>query len=161
MRGVRKNVRAADVMTPEPECVDPSTTLDDLARIFETYEFSGAPVVDAQGAVVGIVSKTDVIRLAARDKEQMPPAWFFETVHEQRSGEEDERAGVEPGAERRVEDVMTEGPVMVSPETDITVVASRMLERRIHRVVVVDAERFPLGIITSLDLLGALLYEGE
>jgi CBS domain-containing protein len=43
----------------------------------------------------------------------------------------------------------------VAPNDPLPKVARLMFENRIHRVVVVDAEGFPIGIITSLDLLGA------
>jgi CBS domain-containing protein len=54
-----------------------------------------------------------------------------------------------------VEDIMTEDPLMVSPDVSATLVARQMFEQRVHRVVVVDEEKRPIGIITSLDLLGS------
>jgi CBS domain-containing protein len=54
---------------------------------------------------------------------------------------------------------MTADPVMVSPEESAVKIAREMFERRIHRVVVVDEEKLPVGMITSLDLLGALSHQ--
>jgi CBS domain-containing protein len=50
---------------------------------------------------------------------------------------------------------MTEDPITVSRETPLPEIARVMSEKRIHRVIVTDGENFPLGIITSLDVLGA------
>jgi CBS domain-containing protein len=45
---------------------------------------------------------------------------------------------------------------MVGPEASLVAIARSMADRRIHRVIVADEERFPLGIVTSMDLLAAL-----
>jgi CBS domain-containing protein len=151
MPALRNELKARNVMVPEPVCVEPSTTMRQLARVFEENEISGAPVVDKEGRVIGVVSKTDLIRRCSEGTENAPPAYLFEVLRDQ-SGEDEE---VIPEALICVEDFMTEDPVTVSPETAAGEVARLMFERRIHRVVVVDDGRFPIGIITSLDLLGA------
>src|SRR5262249_60242670 len=53
---------------------------------------------------------------------------------------------------------MTRDPVTVSPTTDIADLARRMLDAHIHRVIVVDAENRPVGIISSTDILAAVAY---
>lgn len=40
--------------------------------------------------------------------------------------------------------------------TSLKELATRMVEARVHRIIVVDRNRFPLGIVTSLDLVRAL-----
>lgn len=151
MAVVRSEIKARDVMTADPICVAPSTTIRELARVFEENEISGAPVVDQQGRVIGIVSKTDLIRRCIEGTVDIPPAYLFEVLSEQ--GNEEGVAEVIPEPLICVEDFMTEDPLMVSPDVSAATVARQMYEHRIHRVVVADEERFPLGIITSLDLL--------
>jgi CBS domain-containing protein len=152
MSVVKTELKARDVMTAEPVCVSPSTTIRELARVFEENEVSGVPVVNQEGLVVGIVSKTDLIRRCAEGTDEIPPAFLFEVLSEQ--GDEGETSEVMPEPLVCVQDFMTEDPVMVSPEVSAASVAREMFERHIHRVVVVDEEKFPVGIITSLDLLG-------
>jgi CBS domain-containing protein len=53
---------------------------------------------------------------------------------------------------------MTPDPVTVLPATSIRVVARMMIDAHIHRVIVVDQERKPIGVISSTDLLAALAY---
>jgi len=48
-------MRAADVMTPDPVCVSPDASITDAIRLMLECKFSGLPVVDARGALVGIV----------------------------------------------------------------------------------------------------------
>lgn len=154
MTALKTDLKAKDVMNAEPVCVEPSTSIRRLARIFEENEISGAPVIDPQGRLVGIVSKTDLIRQCMEGTDEIPPAYLFEILSEQ-GVDEDESSEVIPEPLACVEDFMTEDPVTVTPDTPIGRVARLMHEGRIHRVVVVDYEKYPVGIITSLDLLKA------
>jgi CBS domain-containing protein len=149
MPAVKSILTAGDAMVAEPVCVPPSMTIRELARIFDENEISGAPVVDAEGRVIGVVSKSDLIHRCTEGTISIPPAYLFEVLSEQ-SGEEQE-FGPEPLV--YVEDFMTEEPVVVRPNLSAAKVARLMADNRIHRVIVVDAEKFPLGIITTLDLL--------
>jgi len=156
MRTVKTGLRAKDVMTTEPVCVEPSTTIRELAHVFEEHEISGVPVVDQRGVVVGVVSKTDLIRRCSEGRDDTPSTYLFEILSGQ--GSEDGRGTTDVIAEPLicVQDIMTEDPLMVSPDVAVGTVARLMAEKRIHRVIVADDERFPVGIITTLDLLGLI-----
>ena len=54
---------------------------------------------------------------------------------------------------------MTPDPVTVKPETSILALARMMVDAHIHRVIVVDKERRPIGIVSSTDLLAALAWD--
>lgn len=153
------SLRARDVMTREPVCVEPTTTMVALARILEENEISGAPVVDRQGRVVGVVSRTDLVRRCMQGDGERPPAYMFESLEEQ-SGEDMEE-DVEPEPPVCVDEFMSGEPDTVLPDAPLLDVARLLAEARIHRVVVVDEDDFPLGIITSLDLLGRLVQEHD
>ena len=143
---------AKEIMTAEPVCAEPSMTIRQLARLFEENEISGCPVVDAEGRVIGVVSKTDLIRRCSQGAPDRPPGYLFELIGDQERLETDSDLVPEPLI--CVQDFMSEGTVTVTPETPASKIASIMYRSRVHRVVVVDEERFPVGIITSLDLLG-------
>jgi CBS domain-containing protein len=53
---------------------------------------------------------------------------------------------------------MTPDPVTARPTTSIRVVARMMIDAHIHRVVVVDEKRRPIGIVSSTNLLSALTF---
>jgi CBS domain-containing protein len=55
-----------------------------------------------------------------------------------------------------VRQFMSPDPVTVKPDTSIRALASMMIDAHIHRVIVVDSERRPIGIVSSTDLLAAL-----
>jgi CBS domain-containing protein len=55
---------------------------------------------------------------------------------------------------------MTADPVTVVPGTPIYLVARRMLNAHVHRVIVVDEDGRPIGIVTSTDILAAVARAG-
>lgn len=147
---------AQDIMTAEPVCAEPSTTIRQLARLFEDNDISGCPVVDQEGKVTGVVSKTDLIRRCSEGTQEIPPAYLFEVVCEHSGGDAEERArdGTPiPEPLVCVQDFMTESAVTVRPSCPVYEIAALMTGKHIHRVVVVDDEDFPIGMITTLDVL--------
>ena len=56
---------------------------------------------------------------------------------------------------------MTGDPVTVSQNTPVQKLAQMMLDAHIHRLIVVDREQRPVGIITSTDILAAFARAGE
>lgn len=153
----KSGLRAKDVMTADPVCVAPSATIRELARVFEEHHISGVPVVNEGGTVIGVVSKSDLIRRCSEGTDGIPPAYLFEVLSD--VAEEGEVSEVIPEPLVCVEDFMTEAPLMVGPDKSVAAVARLMFDRHIHRVIVADGEGFPLGIITSMDLLGVFPAE--
>lgn len=151
----RSQFKARDVMAVEPVCVGPSTGIRELARLFEEHEISGAPVVDHQGRVVGVVSKTDLIRKCAEGFGDLPPAYLFDVFEDE--DDEGDAQNIVPESLVCVRDLMTVAPLTVGPDEPAKEVARLMFDHRVHRVIVVDEEMVAIGIITSLDLLGALI----
>ena len=127
---------AKDIMTAELITVTPATPLADFARICADDNISGAPVCRVDGALVGVVSKTDIIQRLLEDHGK------FGDPHEGEFGLD----------ERQVADIMQTNVLAVEPDTPIATIAARMAEERVHRVVVVDRDRVK-GIVTSLDVL--------
>jgi len=51
---------------------------------------------------------------------------------------------------------MTKDPVMVGPDTSIVELARAMLNAHIHRVIVVSDQQYPIGIVSTTDILAAV-----
>jgi CBS domain-containing protein len=58
-----------------------------------------------------------------------------------------------------VRQYMTADVVTVPPGTRIADLARQMLDAHIHRVIVVDEERRPVGVVSSTDILAAVAYK--
>jgi acetoin utilization protein AcuB len=56
-----------EIMTPRPITISADGTLGEAAQTMLKYKISGLPVVDAEGALVGIVTECDVFRLVVED----------------------------------------------------------------------------------------------
>ena len=139
----------SDIMTPNPICIGADTTARELARILQTNEISGVPVVDPMLRIIGVVSRTDLLRRCVEGPLGSRPGTFFESLAEGL----DTGTDLDPEELGTVEEFMTPEPVTASPEESIPVVAHRMADEGVHRVVVVNENRNVLGIVTSLDLL--------
>ena len=155
MGAVKTKLTAADVMTADPVTIEPSASIREFARVLDDNEISGVPVVDQQGTLVGIASKTDLIRQCVQGTVELPPDYLFDLIVEQDIPES--AADTLPDPQVRVEDFMTEVPggggVTVSPDAPLSAIARAMNEAHVHRVIVVHPDRYPVGIITTLDLL--------
>ncbi len=150
MTRFRTGTSAREIMSTDPVCAEPSMTLRQVSRLLVENDISGAPVVDESGRLVGVISKTDLIRRLAEGGMAVAPAFFFESLED--SGEDVGEAV--PETEIRVEDCMAEDPITASPDATAKEIALLMCNAGVHRVIVVDEEGFPEGIITTLDLLG-------
>lgn len=145
-------MRAKDVMTTTVVSVRPDTPIKEVSAILLAHEISGAPVVDARGGLVGIVSETDLVALEASRRE----GWRRVRVP------------------RAATDVMVRSVATLPPDAPVSDVAGLMLERRVTRIPIVQEGRL-VGIVTRRDLLqvlarpdedirselGALLVDGE
>ena len=75
-------MRARDVMTTDVITVDPDTTVQALATLLAERGISGAPVVDAGGRLVGVVSEGDLLHRteigAARRHRVRRRSWWLD-----------------------------------------------------------------------------------
>ncbi|MCY3702145.1 MAG: magnesium transporter [Rhodospirillales bacterium] len=56
-----RDVRVADIMTRDPKVVQVNADREDVAFVFDQYELTSAPVVDAQNRLIGMVTVDDVV----------------------------------------------------------------------------------------------------
>jgi len=146
---------ARDLMQSGVISVDPEASLLDVHRLFAEEEISGAPVVDEQGELVGVISASDLVRAvdAERDTARVEANYFRDllpySAPDWSGGPENFQDRL---AELRVSDAMTSEVLTLAPETPAPAIARALRERHIHRVFVADGSRL-LGIISAFDLL--------
>jgi len=138
---------ARDVMTPDPVCATLGMSIRQLAELFGRHRISGAPVVKPDGTLAGVVSKTDLFRRCAVGTDGTPCQYLFDLL------EGGAAAGPSTESLIVVGDFMVENVVTASPADPVAALAAVMVERRVHRIVIIDAARKPVGIVTTLDLL--------
>jgi predicted transcriptional regulator len=143
-----KDVMNADVMTVADEM-----TTGELARYLTEREISGAPVVDSQGHLIGVVSMTDIGRHVAEPSEfeSSRSPEFYRDSAEDLTLEDYGQRFVEQSA-ATVRDVMTPVVHQVPASATVAEAARVMVREHIHRLVVTQGSE-PVGIVTSMDLL--------
>jgi CBS domain-containing protein len=121
----------ADLMTIDPVSIGPDAWITDAERLMEFYDVTGLPVVDDGGAVVGVVSQTDLLRDGTN---ATPP-----------TGRQITRL--------RVADVMTSPAITVDVDTPLVEAAKLMQDKKIHRVVAVSKAGHAVGVLSSMDFV--------
>ncbi len=147
-------VTAGDLMRTELAVLGPDTSLAAAAQLFSTRHISGAPVVDAAGHPLGVVSLADLVRAKRTGEKPSGKPLYYLFEHGQRDfvGMFTELDGP-PG---QVADVMTDFVLSVSPQTPLLQAVRLMVADGVHRVLVVDGGKL-VGILTSMDVMRALV----
>lgn len=150
---------AKEVMTTGVMAVPIDMPVEQLAEFLVSHNISGAPVVNEEDALVGVVSLTDLARHEGIPLRRQPTdeRHDFYLRHEIDSlGDyliedvESFRIGGFPGV--TVEDIMTPTIFNVVEDTPVQAVADFMLRGRIHRQFVTRGDQV-VGVITAMDLL--------
>ncbi len=153
----RLGLTAADLMSRTVVVIPEDMSLRAAAHVLSQNRVSGAPVVDASGKCVGVLSSTDFMHIMENEELARRPhheAW--PAVHSAW-----QVVDVETLPNDRVCTYMTADPVMTSPAISIHKLARAMIDAHIHRIVVVDEWERPIGIVSSMDVLAAVAREGE
>jgi acetoin utilization protein AcuB len=128
-------------MNPPEHSVRPDTFVDEAFAILKRERIRHLLVMNEQDELVGVVTDRDLRR----------PDWTGGDVLSVREM-------YLLGDELRVHDVMTDDVVTVTPDTLTAEAAALMAERKIDCLPVLDDEGEVVGILTSSDLLAALVY---
>lgn len=145
---------AEDLMSCPVQVVSEHAPLRDAAHRMRHENISGMPVVCADGRCVGVLSMTDIAHWA----DDSPTADRERRAADACGCTEWQVIEVETLPTDAVSRYMTADPVTVRPTATIREVARRMVDAHIHRVVVVDDARRPVGLVSSTDLVAAIAY---
>jgi CBS domain-containing protein len=135
-----EHLMSTDVIT-----VRPDTSLKQVAETLMRHRISGAPVVNEQGTVLGVVSEADILA-----KERGPEAPRGGLVRRLLRDAESEKPAVRTAA-----DAMSVPATTIGPSRDVSEAARLMLEQGIKRLPVVGPIGTLLGIVTRSDLVRA------
>jgi CBS domain-containing protein len=122
-------MQVRELMTSDPACCTPESTLQEVAQMMETNDCGLIPVVDSMAGMrpVGTVTDRDIaIRAVA--------------------------AGGNPG-DMKASEIMTTDVATVVPEMHVNEVFALMEEREIRRVLVVDEQGKCCGIVAQADVV--------
>jgi CBS domain-containing protein len=147
-------MRARDVMTTNVITTTPDTSVQQLAALLCDRGISGVPVVDAAGALIGIVSEGDLLHRAEtgteRRTERRRARWLDSLASDRQLARDYVKSH-----SRLVGEIMTREVITVTEETDLDEIADLLETKRIKRVPVVRDGRM-VGIVSRANLVRAL-----
>lgn len=124
-----------DLMTRSPVVIADDAPVVRVAQLLADNAIAGVPVVDEDGRSIGVISETDLLRA---------------------------RAGIVPWTGWRgllVRDLMTSPAQTVAASASFAEAARLMTSEHIHRLVVVDADLKPIGILSQGDIVREMADE--
>lgn len=130
MRTGRSDERTVrSLMTSRPIVVWEEDAIAAVAELLAGYEITGLPVVDADDQLVGVISQTDLVRLRGST---LPWTGWHGLM---------------------VRDLMTSPAKTIPGSASLDEAARQMTAEQVHRLIVVDGRRTPIGVISESDIV--------
>ena len=152
-------MRAAEFMTTDVVTFTPEETVEVATRRLLDRDVDGAPVVDAEGRVIGMLGSDDLL---VQETQLHYPTVFslFGAYLELPSSHRRFEAELRRAVAAVVSDVMTRDPVTCGPDDTLERAATLMHEHGVSRLPVLEGSRLA-GIVARGDLLRALIAPTE
>jgi CBS domain-containing protein len=147
-------ITARDIMSTDLITLSPDMDFATAAKVLLDNHINGAPVVDEDGQLMGILCQSDLV---AQHKKLPVPTLItlLDSFVRLPSTKELEKQARKIAA-MTVGEAMTRKPVVVHPETSIETIAGLMVDSNLHTLPVV-ADGQLIGIIGKEDVLRTLL----
>jgi CBS domain-containing protein len=145
-------MKVRDVMEQHVVTVTPDDTYEDAAKLLNEHQVSGVPVVDAAGALVGMVSEKDLYRIL------FP---YYSSYYEDPVSYADlekREDKIEDVRIKKVDIFMSRDIVSIDPEAPIMRAGGIMLAKRISRLPVIENGKL-VGIVSRSRIFKAVLKE--
>ena len=154
-----EQLTASDIMNPDVVLVHDDMSVHELAATLTQHGISGAPVLNGDGQLVGVVSLSDIVandgkRQAILGGEHVGD-FFLQGWEDELDETELRPFHVVEDEGMTVADILTPVIYKCDESTDIATMADTMIKGRIHRLVVTRDDAV-VGIVSTLDLLKAL-----
>lgn len=144
---IASQIPVRDIMTKEVVAVKKDADLHETARLLSDNDISGAPVIDDDHRVIGVISEADLLLLAGMKREHtfrdILRSLLGEPLPVRKTGS-------------RVHHVMSFPPITAKADDFVGEVATIFDKRRIKRLPVVDDEGKLIGIISRGDIVRAI-----
>lgn len=150
-------MKAQDIMTSTVETVSVDATVQDVAKKLCALGISALPVVDATGAMVGIVSEGDLI--GRNEPNTAHREWWLTLLAEGETLNPEFLATFKTPRTRKVREIMSAPVITVTETADTAEIAKLLWGNRIKRVPVLRDGRI-VGIVSRADLVRAMT-EGD
>ena len=153
---------AKDLMTEKVVCVHPDTPIHTLIKILIKNHINGAPVVNKEGKLVGVVSKTDIVEYEEKTSKkqcQSSKKSFYSDTNGKLKKAFDKISKVKTFGKTMVKNIMTSRIITAQSDDTIDRLARIMYDKKIHRIIIQDKGQV-VGVVSTLDILNAVSTMG-
>jgi CBS-domain-containing membrane protein len=144
----RPTMRVKEIMNTEVVSVTPDTPLRAVAELLVEHRFSGLPVCDESGQIVGVVSEADILRRERGTIER--PRRLLGWLLEPSVAIDNQRA-----LARTAGEAMTSPAITLEHYAPVAEAARLMIGHSINRLPVVNVRGALIGIVSRADLVRA------
>ncbi len=151
-----KAIRVAEVMNRDVVALSANSTMAEAADRLAQHDIHGAPVVDELGHCIGVLSTSDFARLDQMQEQRgVRSASTEEFILSRYENKGPFR--IEHAATDTVSQHMSRAPQTIDAKRSLIDAARAMHGQRIHRLIVIDSHGRPVGVLSTLDILAALV----
>jgi CBS domain-containing protein len=154
------SLRVSDLVGQAIVTVSTAQTMAEAAGVLVRNKISGAPVVDAAGHCVGMLSSVDFVRRELH-LESSDAAGSTDVEHRLTQSHPEQPLHIETISEHLVSEHMTQGVQTVSADETLLKASRMMCTEHVHRLPVVDRSGQLIGVVSSLDIVAALVKSME
>lgn len=137
---------AKDIMTAPAHCLPVNTDLVQAAKFLADQHFSGGPVIDESGRVVGVVSEKDFLRKMGIGQHVSMMQVVTHCLSNKGCMVMNLRNHV-------AGEIMSAPPITAGPDITVGAISTLFTEKKINRLPIVDAKGRPVGIVTRTNLV--------
>lgn len=152
-------MKIREIMNKDVRTVSPDTSLAELARLFADTGIHGAPVVDGENRLSGIVTESDVLN--ATKTKYVKYNLVYPSIHQfgmefkEGVAYEELLKAFDEVKHVPVSQVMTRKVVTAGPDDLVEDIVPMMVKSKINRIPIVEKGKV-VGIITREDILRGL-----
>jgi len=146
LQRIKDSLTAQDIMTQPVHCIRLDMDLIQAATFLADKGFSGAPVIDAAGKIVGVLSEKDFLAKMGLGQ----PTSFMQIVAHCLNNRGCMATSLR---NHSVEEIITAPAITAGPEMTMGAISALFIDKRINRLPIVDPEGRPVGIVTRTDLV--------
>jgi len=150
---------AEDIMTPNPVSIEQTAKVRHAASVLSERSISAVPVINGAGRPVGVISRSDIVRVAGGESNAACCPLSCEHCNNSTIVPRGIRPEeLDPGMCDcpTVRDTMTPEVFSIKTDAQVLQIIEKLLSENVNRLFVVDNEGTLVGVITALDVIRSL-----